>query len=113
MYRGMTHNPSLRQCLLVIGGALLLLPALPAAAQPSSAPVAGLQPDRRPEGAPVVRSATVDPTLKSQRLKGVGKPWPGNVGRIAEQGAWYSPMFAPGMTAPYDLRQLHLAAAKP
>jgi hypothetical protein len=70
-------------------------------------PVAGLQPDQRPEGAPVVRVHAVDATLKQQRLKGVTTPWPGTVERIAESGAWYSPMFHPGMPSRYDLRQLH------
>ena len=82
-------------------------------AQPQQALVAGLQPDRRPEAAPTVRSVAVDPALKAQRLQGIGKPWPGNVERIAEQGAWYSPMFAPGMPGPYDIRQVHVVAGKP
>jgi hypothetical protein len=69
--------------------------------------VAGLQPDRRPQGAPVLRTDAVEPAIKSQRLTGVVTPWPGNVERIAEQGQWYSPMFRPGMTGPYDLRGWH------
>lgn len=78
-------------------------------AQSPVPPVAGLQPDRRPETAPVLRSAPVDAAIKSTRLTGITAPWPGNVERIAEQGAWYSPMFHPGMRGPYDLRGWHTA----
>lgn len=80
---------------------------LSAHAQVQDLRVAGLQPDRRPEGAPVVRAAPVEPPAKSARLTGITPPWPGNVERIAEQGAWYSPMFRPGMNPPYDLRGWH------
>lgn len=76
-------------------------------AQAAAPPVAGLKPDRRPEGSPVVAAAPVDPAVKSARLRGISQPWPGNVERIAEQGNWYSPMFHPGMRDPYDLRGLH------
>lgn len=69
--------------------------------------VAGLKPDRRPEGAPVVRMAPVDTAGKGARLTGISQPWPGNVERVAEQGSWYSPMFRPGMPGPYDLRGWH------
>ena len=76
-------------------------------AAPTPAPIAGLQPDRRPPGAPSLVAAAPSPTLKQRRLSGIGQPWPGNVERIAEQGAWFSPMFAPGMGGRYDLRGLH------
>lgn len=70
-------------------------------------PIAGLKPDQRPEGAPVVRTEAVDPAVKNTRLTGISAPLPGNVERIAEQGNWYSPMFRPGMPGPYDLRGWH------
>lgn len=81
--------------------------AAAAFAQGSATAVAGLEPDRRPEGAPRIEVYVLDEASKSRRLHGVSKPWPGNLDRIAEQGAWYSPMFHPGMTGPYDLRYWH------
>lgn len=97
-----------KRVILAAAGCLVGLLAANAWAQPASAPVAGLQPDRRPEGAPVLQGTPASPELKAQRLRGIGKPWPGNVERIAEQqGGWYSPMFTPGMNPPYDLRNLH------
>lgn len=76
-------------------------------AQAVDAPVAGLQPDRRPVAAPRLLEAPVDADLRQRRLAGISQPWPGNVERIAEQGGWYSPMFLPGMSGPYDLRGWH------
>jgi hypothetical protein len=73
----------------------------------AGAPVAGLQPDRRPAAAPRLAAVVADAALKQRRLAGISQPWPGNVERIAEQGTWFSPMFAPGMTGRYDLRGLH------
>lgn len=84
-----------------------LTASLSASAQGFVSPVAGLQPDRRPDAAPVVRNDLVDASIKQARLIGITTPWPGNVERIAEQGAWYSPMFRPGMVGPYDLRGWH------
>jgi len=93
-------------------GSVASLAGAGAWAQTTPAPVAGLQPDRRPEGAPVVQSQTASPAVVAQRLKGISQPWPGNVRQIAEQqGNWYSPMFTPGMNPPYDIRDLH--AGKP
>ena len=77
----------------------------------AGAPVAGLQPDRRPAAAPRLAAVVADAALKQRRLAGISPPWPGNVERIAEQGAWFSPMFAPGMTGRYDLRGLHPPSA--
>lgn len=81
--------------------------SLTAQAQSSAPPVAGLKPDRRPEGAPVVLPEPVDAATRNARLTGITTPLPGNVERIAEQGNWYSPMFRPGMPGPYDLRGRH------
>ena len=69
--------------------------------------VAGLQPDRRPAGAPNITTFVLTPEMKAVRLTGISLPLPGNVEVIAQQGAWYSPMFRPGMTGPYDLRRWH------
>lgn len=70
--------------------------------------VAGLQPDRRPEGFPVVTAdPAVDQTKLDKYLKGIDQPLPGNVESIVKTGSWYVPMRKTGMTAPYDLRGLH------
>ncbi len=87
-----------------------------ACAQTAATPsveVAGLQPDRRPERAPRITTFTPDASTVQRRLKGITQPWPGNVEQIAQQGAWYSPMFAPGMPGHYDLRGLHAAPTPP
>jgi len=85
---------------------------LPVAAGASAPWVAGLAPDRRPTDAPRLAAAAPSPALKQQRLAGIAQPWPGNVERIAEQGNWYSPMFAPGMPGRYDLRGLHARSGR-
>lgn len=70
--------------------------------------VAGLQPDRRPEGFPVVTAdPAIDQTKLDKYLKGIEQPLPGNVESIVKTGSWYVPMRKTGMTAPYDLRGLH------
>jgi hypothetical protein len=104
--------------LLMLGCALPPMLAWPQPTQAQGvtaapAPVAGLAPDRRPRAAPVLGASAVDAGTKRQRLQGVSQPWPGNVERVAEQGAWYSPFFHPGMTGPYDLRAWHAGAASP
>lgn len=109
----MFHKPwiVLVTLLLSVGAAAVAHAAETPAPADALAPVAGLQPDRRPESAPRLAAHTVDAALKQRRLSGIGQPWPGNVERIAEQGAWYSPMFARGMLGRYDLRGLHGAVA--
>ena len=94
--------------MLVIAGGLAPVCAQPV--PPTTTEVAGLQPDRRPAQAPRLSASAPDAATIQRRLKGVEAPWPGNVGRIAAQGAWYSPMFAPGMTGRYDLRGWHAAS---
>lgn len=83
----------------------------PKPAAPAAVPVAGFTPDRRPVGAPVITSAPASDALTAQRLHGVAPPWPGNLKQVAQQqGNWYSPLFHPGMTSPYDLRDWHVPA---
>mgnify|MGYP001050127661 FL=1 len=75
--------------------------------------VAGLQPDRRPAGAPVKTEATVSPEQLAQYLRGIEGPPPGNVATIAATGQWFVPLRHPGSTPPYDLRGWHTAPAHP
>jgi len=68
--------------------------------------VAGLRPDQRPAGAPVVERFEQSEAWKAQALKGVGEPRTG-VGFLNDQGAWYTPFNRPNMPGRYDIRQLH------
>lgn len=90
----------------------ILLFTLPGALHAQPVTVAGLVPDRRPEGAPVVTAVPVTAAEKARRMAGVERPWAGNLERIAEQGPWFSPLFQPGMTGRYDLLGRH-AERKP
>lgn len=94
----------IRSLMVSSAGVMLVTMSMPALSDPF---VAGLQPDRRPAGAPRITTFQVSPEQKAARLKGVSAPLPGNVEVIATQGAWFSPLFHPGMTGPYDLRQWH------
>lgn len=97
-------NPIRALCLVL---ACALWSAAAMSEQGSGAPIAGLEPDRRPQEAPRITTVVIEDATKSRRMYGVIQPWPGNLHRIAEQGTWYSPMFHPGMTGPYDLRHWH------
>lgn len=81
----------------------------PVAVIPSGAPgwVAPRSRALRPELAPRLHKHVASAELQQQRLRGVHAPWPGNLSVIARQGAWYTPLFHPGMTGPYDLRGWH------
>ena len=74
--------------------------------------VPGLQPDRRPPGAPVITEATFTPEQMARFLRGIEGQPPGNVTAIVATGQWYVPMRHPGMTPPYDLRGWHAAPAR-
>ena len=69
--------------------------------------VAGLQPDRRPPGAPVITEANFTSEQMARFLRGIEGQPPGNVTTIVATGQWYVPMRHPGMPAPYDLRGWH------
>ena len=95
----MIERPLLAFCLLVAAGG--------AAAQAAS-PIAGLHPDRRPDGAPPQPTqVTLSQEQLEQALHGIDGPAPGNVELIAATGKWWVPLRRPGMNAPYDLRGWH------
>lgn len=77
----------------------------------TTSPTAGLQPDRRPDGAPQLAQATLTPEKRDQVLRGIERPIPGNVESIATTGSWWVPLRNPGMTGPYDLRGWHSITA--
>ncbi len=114
----MRRSPT--QAAALIGLCCGLSCAAAPSAPPPAAPTAGATPtgsaavqiaaeqrNRRPAHAPRLTTFPVSEALRWQRLRGVETPLPGNLAAIAAQGAWYSPMFSPGMTGPYDLRAWH------
>jgi len=96
---------------------MLLFASVPVVAQgasnaTSSYPVAGVHPDQRPEGAPVIREVQRTKDWEKRFYKGISKPYPPHLG-AADQGMWYSPFSRPGMTGPYDLRGWHQTGKAP
>ncbi|QTD45102.1 hypothetical protein [Ottowia testudinis] len=73
--------------------------------------VAGLHPDRRPDGAPQITQQVASPEALARSLRGVEGPPPGNVESIAATGAHWVPLRGPGMTPPYDPRNWHAQPA--
>lgn len=88
---------------------LFILFAASALADPVP-PVAGLQPDRRPLGAPVIASFDQTAEWQARALQGIAPP-PAGLDFLKDQGAWYTPFTQPGMPGRYDIRGLHAAAA--
>lgn len=84
-----------------------------AAADAVARPVAGLEPALRPAGAPVVRQSARTPDQTAQSTLGIVTPLPAGLGFLKDQGAWYSPFSAPGMSGPYDLRQRRISSDGP
>lgn len=69
--------------------------------------IAGSTPDRRPAGAPVIRTHGAGPEGRQAATRGVGEPIPLSLKFLDDQGAWYTPFDQPGMPGYYDLRQMH------
>ena len=69
--------------------------------------VAGLTPNQRPGGAPVVREFAPGADWRSRALAGVSEPVPDSLDFLDSQGAWYTPFNRPGMPGYYDLRNMH------
>ncbi|MGF1548833.1 MAG: hypothetical protein ACFCUG_16075 [Thiotrichales bacterium] len=88
-----------------LGGAVLLA-GLANAAQ-AAYPIAGLSPDRRPEGAPVITHDAHSPAWVNEALRGIPQPYPQSLLFLMNQGNWYTPFTRPGMPGSYDLRGWH------
>ena len=73
--------------------------------------IAGLQPDRRPPGAPVIKQVLPVATGDSRAMTGLLEPR-GHLAFLADQGAWYTPVTRPNLKGRYDLRGLHGAAGE-
>ncbi len=67
-------------------------------------PIAGLHPDRRPTGAPVVHTVQKDAAWYRRALTGISRPYPESLRFLRDQGNWYTPFNRPGMHGRYDLR---------
>ncbi len=85
----------------VLGGAAF------AAQDDEAYPVAGLKPDQRPAGAPVISFMQKDAAWYSSALSGVSRPYPPSLWFLDNQGAWFNPFQYPGMRPPYDIRSRH------
>ena len=79
--------------------------------QLSAAPIAGIAPDRRSEGAPRITTFAKDHAWYAAALSGLSEPYPASFRFLEDQGAWFTPFTRPGMTGPYDLRARHHAAS--
>ena len=69
--------------------------------------IAGVHPDRRPEGAPVLKEYRKDAAWYERALHGIAEPYPYSLRFLEDQGAWYTPFIHPGMLPPYDIRGWH------
>lgn len=69
--------------------------------------IAGVQPDRRPEGAPQITTFSKPANWSERMMHGISQPHPAGLGFIADEGAWYTPFNHPGMTGHYDIRDWH------
>ncbi len=70
-------------------------------------PVAGIHPDQRPAGAPVIEFMSRNAAWYENALAGVSRPYPKSLYFLDSQGAWFNPFQHPGMNPPYDIRGRH------
>lgn len=90
----------------ILGLSAIGLLAFAGAALAQEYPIAGLTPDRRPEGAPKITQPAREAADQARYLFGVAAPAPTTLG-AKDQGAWYTPFDRPGMLPPYDPRGWH------
>jgi hypothetical protein len=89
---------------------VIALALVPNVASAEGAFIAGLAPDHRPDGAPVISTVTHDDAWLKAALTGVEPPAPESLHWLADQGNWFNPFIHPGMIGPYDLRGWHQPA---
>lgn len=93
----------------VVASFLLLSFAISAGAYP----IAGVNPNKRPEGAPIVTTVAKDTPSKytamwyKVALTGINAPYPNSLTFLGSQGNWYNPFIYPGMVDKYDIRGFH------
>ena len=81
--------------------------AASATAATASPPIAGVHPEARPAGAPVITEVKKDKAWYEQALTGVDAPYPASLRFLEDQGNWYTPFNRPGMLDYYDIRNWH------
>jgi len=90
--------------MLVAGVAICLLPGSGFA---QDVFVAGVNPDRRPENAPVISGVVKPDGWYGRALTGVSRPYPNSLRFLENQGNWFTPFIHPGIPGPYDIRRWH------
>ncbi len=78
----------------------------------SDYPVAGVHPDARPAGVPVIQQVQKNGNWYGTALTGISQPYPGSLRFLEDQGAWYTPFNHPGMPGRYDIRGWHAQDAE-
>lgn len=68
--------------------------------------IAGLVPDSRPAGAPVITAFDQTPAWWERAFRGIDPPRNG-LEFLKYQGAWYTPFIYPNLKDRYDIRGLH------
>lgn len=101
------HNDNMKNLMVLLG--LLASGANALAEIPVS--IAGLVPDQRPEGAPVITVFEQTPAWQAQALRGITPPHTG-LDFLKYQGAWYTPFIHPNLLGRYDIRGLHADAVR-
>jgi hypothetical protein len=96
------HNDNMKNPMALLA---LLMAGAPALAE-IPVFIAGLAPDQRPDGAPVITVFEQTPAWQAQALRGITPP-PTGLEFLKYQGAWYTPFIYPNLTGPYDIRGLH------
>jgi hypothetical protein len=69
--------------------------------------IAGVDPSKRPEGAPVIEGVDKSGTWYPRALQGVVQPYPYSLHFLENQGNWFNPFIHPGMPGRYDIRGWH------
>jgi hypothetical protein len=67
-------------------------------------PIAGLTPDQRPAGAPMIEWVKHDKAWYQHALTGIQPPYPRSLWFLDNQGDWYTPFNHPGIPGYYDIR---------
>lgn len=73
--------------------------------------IAGLVPDSRPAGAPVITVFEQTPAWWERAWRGIDPPRNG-IDFLKYQGAWYTPFIHPNLKDPYDIRGLYTKASR-
>lgn len=96
------HNDNMKKLMVLLG--VLMASASVLADVPVF--IAGLVPDQRPAGAPVIMVFERTPAWQAQALRGITPP-PTGIDFLKYQGAWYTPFIYPNLKGRYDIRGLH------